>query len=293
MSTTVNQHYTLDPLYTIPVKLFIYTVLSLVNFENRRGHYLLNKSRVIREAEICGIIIALEQTYNMIIYTIDDTTGTIRCCQWKKHPGQNNKLYRLGTCLLIRGYLGDFMNDRQITIQHIDIVRDPNREILHDLQTIYLYENVYNKPFQLFKEIENNIQFIQEELNNIRKESFWQGVVTSSQKTDIDDNDKVDITEELFQEHMLSFFKETNGINDKFSYSAAYGDNYLVELAAQVYMKEYGHDEATDTEINEMFARAFYTYKKKGIMIEREKDGLYSFVNDNEVVLWKIILKLD
>ena len=48
----------------------------------------------------------------------------------------------------------------------------------------------------------------------------------------------MDITEELFQEHMLSFFKETNGINDKFSYSAAYGDNYLVELAAQVYMKE-------------------------------------------------------
>ena len=42
-----------------------------------------------------------------------------------------------------------------------------------------------------------------------------------------------------------------------------------------------------------MFARAFSTYKKKGIMIEREKDGSYSFVNDSEVkqLLYNIISK--
>ena len=53
------------------------------------------------------------------MFLVDDTTGTIRCCKWKRHPGQNNKLYPLGTCLLIRGYLGDFMDHRQITIKHI------------------------------------------------------------------------------------------------------------------------------------------------------------------------------
>ena len=142
------------------------------------------------------------------------------------------------------------------------------------------------------------------------------------QKIEIDDDDeKVDIGEELFQEHMLSFFQETKGMDDWFSYSAAYGEKDLVALAGQVYMKEvkaknklqyfimmklkkkeniiyivndqYGHDEATDAGINELFARAFSTYKKKGIMIEREKDGSYSFVNDSEVkqLLYSIISK--
>ena len=63
----------------------------------------------------------------------------------------------------------------------LDIIKDPNREILHDLHTIYLYEKVYNKPFQLSKDIEENMQSIQEELDAIRKESFWQGIDTASQ----------------------------------------------------------------------------------------------------------------
>ena len=53
-----------------------------------------------------------------------------------------------------------------------------------------------------------------------------------------DDEEKVDINEELFQEHMLSFFQETKGMDDRFSYSAAYGEKDLVALAGQVYMKE-------------------------------------------------------
>ena len=36
--TPFLQHYTLDPLYSTPVNLFIYTILSLVNFEDRRGN---------------------------------------------------------------------------------------------------------------------------------------------------------------------------------------------------------------------------------------------------------------
>ena len=50
----------------IYIYIYIYIYLFIYLY---KGHYLLNKSRVIREVEICGIIIALEQTYNMITYT--------------------------------------------------------------------------------------------------------------------------------------------------------------------------------------------------------------------------------
>ncbi|KAI9277293.1 hypothetical protein BDA99DRAFT_601039 [Phascolomyces articulosus] len=281
-TTSLLQSYTLDPLFSLPVKLFIHTLLSLSNFQNRRGHYLLNNAHVIREAEVCGLIVGIEQTYNMIIYTIDDTTGTLRCCKWKKDPSRNCKLFSLGTCILARGYIGDFLGQRQITVKHIDLIRDPNREILHDLQTVYLHETLYKKPFELSQDLEEHIQDIKGELVAARKESFWRGVVTASQN-EIKEEENIEITEELFRDQLLAYLRETH-LDHTFSYTTGMSREELLELAGQVYVKEYGHDHASNLGINAMFAEAMTVYLKKGLIIKLSGEGgLYMFVNDHDL----------
>ncbi|KAI9484398.1 hypothetical protein BDB00DRAFT_855776 [Zychaea mexicana] len=288
MSTSLLQ-YTLDPLYSIPLKLFIHTILSLSPFPNRRGHYLLNESRLIREAEICGTIVAVEQTYNMIIYTIDDATGTLRCIKWK-HPDRKNKPRGLGTCILVRGFIGDFMGFRQITIKHLDVIKNPNREILHDLQTVYLYETLYSKPCALSEDVLEHRQAIEEELRAMHDEYFWRGVITASQ-IEQKQEETVEINEEFFQKQFLAHVQQEFP-DDRFSYTQVMSRKDLVELASHVCVNDYKHDEPTNNGINEIFARATEIFSKKGLIVEVANGaGLFRLVKDADVqqVIYRII----
>lgn len=105
--------------------------------------YVLNQCHVIRYAEVCGVIVSVEQTYNTIIYTgnlispsfemmltfmptiVDDATATLQCCQWK-NQGKIIKPLPLGTTVCVRGRINDFRDTRQINIQQLgNTLHDP------------------------------------------------------------------------------------------------------------------------------------------------------------------------
>ncbi|KAI8146658.1 hypothetical protein BJV82DRAFT_393523 [Fennellomyces sp. T-0311] len=283
MSNLAIQYYSLNPLYSLPVKLFIGTVLSVLNFDNRPGHYLLYGLHVIREAEICGVIVGVEQRYNLIIYTIDDGTGTIRCCKWKREQ-MDSPILSLGTLVVIRGFIGDFEKCRQLTIKNIDVIQDPNRELLHDMQTVYQYETVYSKPFVVPDDIAENTEAIEKELRRYENEYLRMGLMeVPSQPQD------VVVDQNYFQSQYLKYL-EQEFPDEEFEYSAGIGHDGLSELAKQV-LKEQFDREPSLTDINQLFVDTVQTYLKRGdvVTVPEDKD-LHVLVKDSE--LRKLIYRI-
>lgn len=84
------------------------------------------------------------------MYTlVDDGTGVLPCCQWRKNEDSEEGLFvpRLGQLVSIFGRLSEYRNEKQLTITHLIPEDDPNIEPVHWMEVALLKKTVYSKPF--------------------------------------------------------------------------------------------------------------------------------------------------
>ena len=106
-----------------------------------------------------------ETVANMILHThahthththththkVDDGSGVIPCCQWRKEADSEEGLVipQLGQLVSVYGRVSEYREERQVKVNVICIEEDPNIEPLHWLEVIQLKRTVYAKPFSL------------------------------------------------------------------------------------------------------------------------------------------------
>lgn len=93
-----------------------------------------------------GLIIATIYTHST---AVDDGTGVLPCCKWRKKEDSDEGLFipRLGQLVSIFGRLSEYRNEKQLTITHLFPEDDPNIEPLHWMEVALLKKTVYSKPF--------------------------------------------------------------------------------------------------------------------------------------------------
>ena len=84
-------------------------------------------------------------------HTVDDGSGVIPCCQWRKEADSEEGLVipQLGQLVSVYGRVSEYREERQVKVNAICIEEDPNIEPLHWLEVIQLKRTVYAKPFSL------------------------------------------------------------------------------------------------------------------------------------------------
>eukprot|EP00112_Aurelia_sp_Birch-Aquarium-sp1_P003823 Seg1430.16 transcript_id=Seg1430.16/GoldUCD/mRNA.D3Y31 product="CST complex subunit STN1" protein_id=Seg1430.16/GoldUCD/D3Y31 len=73
----------LDPIHWTHVKLFINDILSLPENQTIKGTFNLYDHVIIRVC-IMGYVVSVDEKEAMFQYVVDDGTGVITCCKWKK-----------------------------------------------------------------------------------------------------------------------------------------------------------------------------------------------------------------
>ena len=83
------------------------------------------------------------------MFSVDDTTGVLLCCQWRKQKDSDDGLFipKLGQLVSIFGRVSEFRNQTQLTIMTVFPEDDPNVEPLHWMEVALLKKTVYSKPF--------------------------------------------------------------------------------------------------------------------------------------------------
>ncbi|XP_020231825.1 CST complex subunit STN1 [Cajanus cajan] len=136
------------------VKLLAFDLLSLTQSPSfsRRGIPL---SRV----ETLGSVTLRDLKPGLFLcFAIDDGTGCVPCLLWlnNRHSPSVTRRHRhdlaehfaalltLGFVGRVRGRLGCYKGAVQVTVSDVMLERDPNAEILHRVNCIFLARNCYN-----------------------------------------------------------------------------------------------------------------------------------------------------
>ncbi|KAI9209221.1 uncharacterized protein BJ171DRAFT_485779 [Polychytrium aggregatum] len=113
------------------------------------------KGRPVRNAEICGLIVGIDESHSRIGYLVDDGTGTINCWQWLSEPpsigaeADQHRIMSLGDCVVVSGKIKEYRDVRQLTVNSIRVESDPNFEALAWMQTIDAKLRAYDRPIVL------------------------------------------------------------------------------------------------------------------------------------------------
>ncbi|KAI7887460.1 hypothetical protein K492DRAFT_232906, partial [Lichtheimia hyalospora FSU 10163] len=248
----------LDPLFSTTLKLFAKTVLDVKPLADHPDLYILNQCHVIRYAQVCGVLVSVEQTYNTIIYTVDDATATLQCCQWK-NQGKIIKPLALGTTVCIRGRINDFRNARQINVQRIDVI-DHSHQLMHDIWAAHLLETTYATPPMIPQEIIDDSQEIKEELKQQMDENAMDIIASSEQQTEVTKDEK------YFKQQMLEFIRSTAD-EGPFSKTKPRGHRPLHSLARQVIINHQKRS-ASSQNVSKLFKDTIEILLKEGWIVE-------------------------
>jgi len=142
----------LDPLYWAYVRLFISQIHQLKPFHGMPETQSLFGHPVSR-AEILGYVVSVQQRASLVSYTVDDGTGLIQCTRWWTNSDTEREVLSVGELAWFRGKFQYFREQREISVQSIQVETDPNAEAAHWLEVIQLHHNVYSKPSRIQMEI--------------------------------------------------------------------------------------------------------------------------------------------
>ncbi|KAK7278893.1 hypothetical protein RJT34_23932 [Clitoria ternatea] len=127
---------------------------------NRRGIPLSH-------VETLGTVALVDHKPNKFLrFAIDDATGCVPCILWlnhhsspflsRRHPNPDHLrlvadaaarsavLVRIGAVARVRGRISSYKGALQVTVSDVVLERDPNAEMLHWLDCVYLARNCYN-----------------------------------------------------------------------------------------------------------------------------------------------------
>ncbi|ORY97843.1 hypothetical protein BCR43DRAFT_514207 [Syncephalastrum racemosum] len=204
-------------LWTFP-RLFIAHVHELTRSPLVKDTYRL-RHRLIRNVRLCGVIVAIEQTYALIVYTIDDATGTLRCCQWRQEDVET-ELLPIGTLVVVQGRLRDYHEHRQCMVDTIVPV-DSEEEIWHCLDVRRLYRDDYSRPQSIPEKVYENMDKVAQVVKNEQEET---DILYSQERAEEKG------PEEWFGEDLLRHYEEEHG-QDDFPKNSALFDKSVIESA--------------------------------------------------------------
>ncbi|KAI8388289.1 uncharacterized protein BYT42DRAFT_229452 [Radiomyces spectabilis] len=263
----------LDPLFSIDVKLLIKDIHSCAPVPGYQDLYLF-QGHTIKSVEIYGIIVAVEQNHAMLIYQVDDGTGTVPCCLWKNSTGSITKTLPLGTCVHVLGRITDYKDMRQVTTFSLSQVHDPNREVLHALEAMVLRKTVYAEPYKVPVQIQQNADKLKEQMQADKDGEHLlskEATETSTIKT-----------ENAFQQRLLLYLRE-HAPTSGFPYTFARADETLRESARQLLHHKYG-ESPTERQISELFAHSTTALVKSGDLLEVESNsGVYQVLTSERL----------
>ncbi|OAD69763.1 hypothetical protein PHYBLDRAFT_148953 [Phycomyces blakesleeanus NRRL 1555(-)] len=139
--TYLNQ----DPLFNTPLKLLIRNVIDISphkEFKDLYQHY----DHIVRYAEVCGVIVGIEQNYYGHTYTVDDSTGLLDCHYWKLMDSEP-LAFNLSQTVRLRGKLSDYREKRQLIIDDKELVENME-ESVHWVEALHL-DKYYRKSYML------------------------------------------------------------------------------------------------------------------------------------------------
>eukprot|EP00897_Mesotaenium_endlicherianum_P010399 jgi/Mesen1/9388/ME000613S08757 len=105
------------------------------------------RGRPVREVEVLGVVVSLEEKDDVFVrFAVDDGTACVACILWlQQHltavcSSAHHLAAKLsvGEVVRVQGQVSHFRTANQVTVHSLQVVGDPNMEILHWLDCIDL-----------------------------------------------------------------------------------------------------------------------------------------------------------
>ncbi|NXH16097.1 STN1 protein, partial [Bucco capensis] len=184
---TPSLHWGLDPVFSAFARLYIKDIKEMRESKQVPGIFFY-KGHPVRQVDVVGILVQRKERDAFYNYGVDDSTGVINCVCWKNpmiaetslsgHPStpssltvleqmkklqemvsQKTKL-EIGDVVRVRGHIRTYRQQREIQASCFYKVDDPvcDVQISRMLELPCLYREVYDKPFQIPKEVQSGLE---------------------------------------------------------------------------------------------------------------------------------------
>ncbi|KAM3912887.1 CST complex subunit STN1 [Leptodactylus fuscus] len=287
----------LDPVFLVFAKLYIRDILGLKESHQVPGIFFYN-GHPIRQVDILGTIVCVQEKEAFYSYGVDDSTGVISCTCWKPSGpksssedqrstseakdlnGLMQELYRqesrsakmeIGDIIRVRGYIKVFRNQREVVASTFYKVNDPKLDvqITRMLNLPHLYRNVYDKPFIIPDHLTDPSHGLSHDQPMSRSELILQ------------------LSEKIKQ------FLEENQISNFYQRELESVPSLLSTATKPSHMIEAGEGSSVSSrEIHNLFKEAIHRLEEKGnVYLKGHKTGVYQ-VTEQDKELRKFTLSI-
>ncbi|KAJ3088453.1 CST complex subunit STN1 [Quaeritorhiza haematococci] len=239
----------------------------------------LYKNHPIRKVEVFGLIVGVDERPAAVSYLVDDGSGIIPCLYWFPRSQlyeTNRNVHQLGNLVRVTGRVSEFKGQRQITINNIYVENNVNLEPLFWAEVLELKQTVYNVPFRLPPNIQDEIV-----TRTLRASQ------DSSKKVAVDSTEEQDkMTQNVMDRpeiHMsdlvtsIRLFVEAHEMGEVF-FREVLKEPVLVGIAKKP-MKETEVNDHSKSTVHMRFSCAFLELVKEGVMYQkREAEDLYEII---------------
>ncbi|ORX55203.1 nucleic acid-binding protein [Hesseltinella vesiculosa] len=270
----------IDGLFHTPVTVFIKDVIRHMNPMPDHPDVYQFLGHIIRQCDIHGIIVAVDQTHSVITYTVDDGTGMIICCRWKNSMN-SEKAFTLGTSVRVVGRVSHFRSKKQIVIDSIGESWDPNEEVTHMLQAMVWKKRLYRHDFVVPDIITENLEYIKKDLEQTRSDV---DAIGPGEKPELED------TKEGYQQAILQYVSNTYG-QQQFTSTDLLVATELEEIAQRVLAKDL--DGTRNGQIQSLLVESLNTLCNSGDIVSSKNDyGAYCYQLMDQVRMEKEVLSI-
>lgn len=145
-------NFGLDPAFSSYRKIFITQILNKVKVIELEGFafVFLFCDRPIVKVDIVGTVISIKKKEKKVVICVDDGTAVIRCIKYCE-LGSEQPFFGLhvGNLVSVKGILNKIEIDNTyefaINVKFLNILTDPNVELLHWATVMHYYELDYSK----------------------------------------------------------------------------------------------------------------------------------------------------
>ncbi|KAL8561074.1 hypothetical protein ACOMHN_031018 [Nucella lapillus] len=158
-------------------KLYVADILAMKPYPSYPGAFAY-RNHPVYKVDVMGVVVRKDDKPKLFLYSVDDGTGVINCCCWKRPltnqdgPGQScsstsqlpgelqsdlatlraererdTPVYELGDLIHVRGKLKQFRDLMEIVAYYHARIDNPNHQVERMLELPHLYRHCYDKPF--------------------------------------------------------------------------------------------------------------------------------------------------
>ncbi|XP_076434907.1 CST complex subunit STN1-like [Babylonia areolata] len=157
-------------------KLYVADILSLKPYPSYPGAFAY-KNHPVYKVDVMGVVVRKEDRPKLFLYSVDDGTGVVNCCCWKRgfssqdmsegcgdgcqlspelwselvalrtERESDTATFDLGDLLHVRGKLKQFRDLVEIVAYYTCRVDNPSHQVARMLELPHLYGQCYDKPF--------------------------------------------------------------------------------------------------------------------------------------------------